>query len=83
MAGEDRCADQGCGGVSVTDESLRNLQVPVSKEQSLLLTELQSLESDFIVLCGRIGKSRELSLAVTNMEQAAMWAARHVLGATQ
>lgn len=67
----------------MTDESLRNPQRGLSKEQSLLLTELQGLEADFIALCGRIGKSRELSLAVTNMEQASMWAIRHVLGATQ
>lgn len=64
-------------------ESLRNSEKPLSKEQSLLLTELQSLESDFIALCSRIGKSRELSLAITNMEQASMWAVRHVIGAAQ
>lgn len=67
----------------MTDESLRNPGKQLSKEQSLLLTELQSLEADFIALCSRIGKSRELSLAVTNMEQASMWAVRHVIGATQ
>ena len=67
----------------MTDELLSNSKKPYSKEQSLLLTELQGLESDFIALCSRIGKSRELSLAVTNMEQASMWAVRHVIGAAQ
>ena len=32
----------------------------------------------FIEACNAIGKSRELSLAVTNAEQAVMWAVKHV-----
>lgn len=64
-------------------DSVRNIPAPVSQEQQLLLTELQGLETDFVALCGRIGRSRELSLAVTNMEQAAMWAVRHVLNGGQ
>lgn len=32
----------------------------------------------FIETCNAIGKSRELSLAVTNAEQAVMWAVKHV-----
>lgn len=61
------------------EETARNDLRPLSREQQLLLTELQSLEADFCALCARIGNSRELSLAVTNMQQAAMWAARYVL----
>jgi hypothetical protein len=63
----------------VTDEAARNQPKPVSQEQQLMVAELQNLETDFVALCNRIGKSRELSLAVTHMEQAAMWALRHVL----
>lgn len=63
-----------------TREETRNQPKPASQEQQLMLTELQSLEADFVTLCNRIGKSRELALAVTNMEQASMWAIRHVLG---
>ena len=33
---------------------------------------------EFIELCNTIGKSRELSLAITNAEQAVMWAVKHV-----
>lgn len=51
----------------------------LSTEQHMQVTELQNIEADFISLCNRIGKSRELSLAVTNMEQAVMWAVRHLL----
>jgi hypothetical protein len=64
----------------VTDESTRNTPRPLSQEQQLQLAELQNLESDFIALCNKTGKSRELSLAITNMQQAAFWAVRHVLG---
>ena len=32
----------------------------------------------FIEACNAIGKSRELSLAITNAEQAVMWAVKHV-----
>lgn len=53
--------------------------VPMSREQEIQLRELQGLEVDFIAVCSKIGSSRELSLAVTNMQQATMWAARHVL----
>lgn len=59
----------------------RNQPAPLSQEQQLQITELQNMEADFVALCTKIGKSRELSLAITNMEQASMWAVRHVLGA--
>lgn len=32
----------------------------------------------FIEMCNALGKSRELSLAITNAEQAVMWAVKHV-----
>lgn len=33
---------------------------------------------DFIHDCGSLGTSRELALAVTNAEQALMWANKHI-----
>ena len=62
------------------DEATRNPARPMSQEQSMLMTEFQNLENDFVALCNKTGKSRELSLAITNMQQAAFWAVRHVLG---
>jgi len=61
-------------------ELTRNQEAPISHEKQLLVAELQNLETDFVALCNRIGKSRELSLAVTNMEQASMWAVRYLIG---
>jgi hypothetical protein len=64
----------------MADEPASNAPKPLSREQQMLLTEFQTLEVDFRTLCHKVGSSRELSLAVTNMEQASMWAIRHVLG---
>lgn len=64
----------------MSGEETRNLARPLSQEQSMLMSEFQNLENDFVALCAKTGKSRELSLAVTNMQQAAFWACRHVLG---
>lgn len=64
----------------MSDDTVRNQPRPRSHEQIMQVTELQNLEGDFIALCNKIGNSRELSLAVTNMQQASMWAVRHILG---
>lgn len=64
----------------MTKEETRNSAIPMSQEQRMLMTEFQNLENDFVALCGKTGKSRELALAITNMQQAAFWAVRHVLG---
>lgn len=64
-------------------EKTQNQPRPMSQEQHMMVDELRNLESDFITLCNKIGKSRELSLAITNMEQASMWAARHLLGSAE
>lgn len=45
------------------------------KEQMI---RLKDLGAAFIAECQKIGGSRELSLAITNAEQAVMWAVKHV-----
>lgn len=42
------------------------------------LKEFSNLTQDFIALCNKIGRSRELSLAITNAQQAFMWAKEHI-----
>jgi hypothetical protein len=42
------------------------------------MIELKDIGAAFIAKCNEIGKSRALSLAVTNAEQAVMWAVKHV-----
>lgn len=39
---------------------------------------LKDLGAAFIAKCQEIGASREMSLAITNAEQAVMWAVKHV-----
>ena len=42
------------------------------------IVALKAAAAAFIALCREIGASREMSLAITNAEQAAMWAVKHV-----
>lgn len=42
------------------------------------MVALKDIAVAFIAKCDEIGTSRELSLAKTNAEQAAMWAVKHV-----
>lgn len=42
------------------------------------MIDLKNLGAAFIAKCNEVGKSRELALAVTNAEQAVMWAVKHV-----
>ncbi len=42
------------------------------------MKDLKDLGLAFITKCSQLGKSRELSLAATNAEQAVMWAVKHV-----
>lgn len=42
------------------------------------MSALKDIGAAFIEKCNAIGKSRELSIAITNAEQAVMWAVKHV-----
>lgn len=42
------------------------------------MVDLKDLGAAFITKCHEIGASREMSLAVTNAEQAVMWAVKHI-----
>lgn len=50
----------------------------LTDDEKAQMDRLKTLTQDLIDLCNSIGKSRELSLAVTNYEQACMWACKHV-----
>ena len=47
-----------------------------AEKQQML--DLKDIGAAFIAKCQEIGGSREMSLAVTNAEQAVMWAVKHV-----
>lgn len=42
------------------------------------IAELKLMGEVFVEKCNLLGGSRELSLAITNAEQAVMWAVKHV-----
>jgi len=50
----------------------------LSDAEKAQMLELKDLGAAFIAKCQGIGGSRELSLAITNAEQAVMWAVKHV-----
>jgi len=62
----------------VVNNTVRHQYRVLSDEEKQQMLDLKDLGLAFITKCEEIGKSRELSLAVTNAEQAVMWAVKHV-----
>ena len=68
---------------STSDERVRN---NVMRHEYRVLTEeekarMKNIKDDglrFVQMCDVIGSSRELSLAKTKMEEAVMWAVKHI-----
>lgn len=50
----------------------------LNDDERAQMVALKDIGAAFIAKCNELGKSRELSLAVTNAEQAVMWAVKHV-----
>ena len=60
------------------NNAVRHTYRVLSDAEQQQMIDLKDLGAAFIAKCNEIGKSRELSLAVTNAEQAVMWAVKHV-----
>ena len=60
------------------NNAVRHTYRVLSDEEKRQMVELKDLGAALIAKCNEVGKSRELSLAVTNAEQAVMWAVKHV-----
>lgn len=60
------------------NNAVRHTYRIMSDAEKAQMVELKDLGAAFINACNAIGKSRELSLAITNAEQAVMWAVKHV-----
>jgi hypothetical protein len=50
----------------------------LTPEEKLRVDKIKFLERAFIAKCNEIGGGREMSLAITNMEQASMWAVKAI-----
>ncbi|HZT03712.1 MAG TPA: hypothetical protein VFA39_15745 [Steroidobacteraceae bacterium] len=50
----------------------------LSETDKLAMKAIKDKGLDFVEYLKQLGASRELSLAATNMEQAVMWAVKHI-----
>lgn len=62
----------------VVNNVMRHEYRILSDEEKSQMKMLKDMGLEFVELCDRIGTSRELSLAKTKMEEAVMWAVKHV-----
>lgn len=60
------------------NNAVRHQYRVLSDAEKQQMVELKDLGAAFIAKCTEIGASREMSLAITNAEQAVMWAVKHV-----
>lgn len=60
------------------NNAVRHQYRQLSDQEKADMVELKDMTAAFIGKCQSMGGSRELSLAITNAEQAAMWAVKHV-----
>lgn len=50
----------------------------LSDDEKGQMKHFKDLGLEFVEFCNGIGKSRELSLAITKAEEAVMWAVKHI-----
>lgn len=60
------------------NNAVRHTYRVLTDAEKLQMVELKDIGAAFIAKCQEIGGSRELALAITNAEQAVMWAVKHV-----
>lgn len=62
----------------VTNNVVRHEYKVLSDEEKQRMKNIKDLGLAMIELCDSIGQSRELSLAKTKLEEAVMWAVKHI-----
>ncbi|MGH1414865.1 MAG: DUF7681 family protein [Pelagimonas sp.] len=60
------------------NNAVRHKYRVLSDAEKQQMVELKDIGAEFLAKCDEIGQSREMSLAKTNVEQAVMWAVKHV-----
>ena len=60
------------------NNAVRHTYRVLTDAEKLQMVVLKDIGAAFIAKCQEIGGSRELALAITNAEQAVMWAVKHV-----
>ena len=62
----------------VANNTVRHQYRVLSDAEKQQMVDIKDLGAAFIHKCGEIGGSREMSIAVTKIEEAVMWAVKHV-----
>lgn len=60
------------------NNAVRHAYRVLTDDEKAQMVALKDLGAAFIAKCQEIGASREMSIAITNAEQAVMWAVKHV-----
>jgi hypothetical protein len=60
------------------NNAVRHTYRVLTDDEKQQMVDLKDLGAAFIAKCQSIGTSREIALAITNAEQAVMWAVKHV-----
>ncbi len=62
----------------VVNNVMRHEYRVLSDSEKAQMKQLKDMGLAFVETCNSIGRSRELSLAVTKIEEAVMWAVKHI-----
>jgi hypothetical protein len=66
------------GDKRTINNTMRHQYRVLSDEEKAAMAEIKDIGLAFVEKCNALGRSRELSLAITNAEQATMWAVKHI-----
>lgn len=64
----------------VANNVMRHEYRILSEEEKLQMKGIKDLGEEFVRTCNELGRSRELSLAITKAEEAVMWAVKYITG---
>jgi hypothetical protein len=62
----------------VVNNVVRHEYRVLNETEKRQMLEIKDMGLAFIEKCNEVGKSRELSLAITKIEEAVMWAVKHI-----
>ena len=60
------------------NNAVRHTYRVLSDDEKAQMQNIKDLGAAFLDACNGLGRSRELSIAITNAEQAVMWAVKHI-----
>ena len=79
MTGAGKMIDSG-SDARVINNTMRHQYRVLSETEKAQMAEFKDMGLAFFQYCDKVGASREMSLAKTKIEEAVMWAVKHVTG---